>query len=83
MEPHSSTPIPQAVPPPGRSTPNVVSKVELQLRPRHGAPASAGAGGGAHHDDTLVPAALHEIETKRAHVEQLLETGVLGNCLSD
>jgi hypothetical protein len=80
METHSSTP-PQAALPPGRPTPNVVYKVDYQIRPRAGA--TGGGASGGHHDDTLVPAALEEIETQRAHVEQLLEAGVLGSCLSD
>jgi hypothetical protein len=83
MEPRSSTPKPQAIPPGGRPTPNVAYKVDYQIRPRPGAHAGAGASAGDHHDDTLVPAALQEIETQRAQVEQLLEAGVLGNCLSD
>jgi hypothetical protein len=43
--------------------------------------AASAVGGG--HDDTLVPAAMEEIEMQRAHVEGLLEAGVLGKCLSD
>jgi hypothetical protein len=35
------------------------------------------------HDDSLVLDALAEIESKRAHVEVLMEEGVLGSCLSD
>ena len=89
MELHSPTPTSSTSPVP--ATLDVGYRVDYRVRSRPNADVtargSAAADGGRaasdDHDDSLVPAALAEIEAQRGHVELLLEAGVLGSCLSD
>jgi len=83
MQLHSPTSTPASVTAPVPSTLDVGSRVDYQLRQRPSAEVTARGAVAADHDDTLVPAALAEIEAQRSQVELLLEAGVLGSCLSD
>ena len=81
MDQITSSPAAQHIPLRDESTPTVINSLHWDSRPPAAAPPlNAGV---SQHDETLLVAALEEIERNRLAIETLLDEGLLSHCLAD